>query len=264
MLMGDLARHLRESGWLAFTEIQIPGTEGDMRSRGTGQVDVVAVMPRHYARKDLRAYEVKVDRSDFQRDVGLDKWRRYRDVFHRVFFAVPKGLVTKAEVPDEAGLIVRGDNGWSVAKAARSHIPPRLSVDAVLSLLFRGYEQDREIRNLRQRLVYEKGVVVDAHGFGWDTRRRLAQKEKELTPALQALKEVMESALGESLDQAWDVKTLADRLSRVFETLAAFDHDRVVMSAISSYLSSLSSNYGRLEHQEEARRKVSELLGVPA
>lgn len=259
MLVGDLGRHLRENGWLAFTEIQIRGTE-DGTTRGSGVVDVVAVMPRHYAAKDLRAYEVKVDRADFQRDVGSDKWRRYRDVFHRVFFAVPKGLVTKAEVPDEAGLIVRGDNGWTVVKTARSHIPPNLNVDAVLALLFRGYEQDREIRNLRQRLVYEKGVVIDAHGFGWETRRRLAAKKKELAPSLQALKTVMETEIGESLDKAYDVDQLRRRLSKVFETLAAFDKDNTVMSAIARYLDSLSSHYGRVEHQEEMRLEVSQLL----
>lgn len=261
MLVGDLARHLRENGWLAFTEIQIRGTE-DGTTLGSGVVDVVAVMPRHYAAKDLRAYEVKVDRTDFQRDVGSDKWRRYRDVFHRVFFAVPKGLVTKAEIPDEAGLIVRGDNGWTVVKTARSHIPPHLSVDAVLALLFRGYEQDREIRNLRQRLVYDKGVVVDALGFGWETRRRLARKKKEMEPALQTLKVVLETAIGEPLDQAYDVDQLSRRLSRVFDTLTAFEKDNAVMSAIARYLDSLSSHYGRVEHQEEMRLAVGKLLEV--
>ena len=122
-LQTDLARHLRSVGWLTFTEIEVPGTEGD--SYASGRVDVVAVKPHHYAQRDLRAYECKSTRSDFLHDVGSDKWRRYLLVFPRVYFAVPSGLVKKAEVPDEAGLIVQGDNGWTTVKAARGHVSPR-------------------------------------------------------------------------------------------------------------------------------------------
>lgn len=253
ILKGDLARHLRECGWLAFTEIEIPGTRDDPGS-WHGRVDVVAVFPHRYARRDLRAYEVKVTRADFLRDVGTEKWRRYREVFQRVFFAVPAGLISKAEVPAEAGLITRGDNGWSVAKAAQSHVPPKLCVDSVLALLFRGYEQDRQLRNLRDRLIYKDGVVVDAVNFGLMTRRKLSQKKSELEPALRVLKDVMERALGETLDSGWDVEQMTERLSRVFETLAAFDEHRKAMNVIATYLRLLGSQYASADDQDEARQ----------
>jgi len=46
-LAEDLASYLRQSGFLTFTEIQLPGTDW-------GRADVVAVRPHHYAKKDIR------------------------------------------------------------------------------------------------------------------------------------------------------------------------------------------------------------------
>jgi len=242
LLQGDLARHLREVGWLTFTEIEVPGTNCEPGS-WHGRVDVVAVRPRSYARKDLRAYEVKVNRSDFLNDVGTEKWRRYHAVFHRVFFAVPAGLIKKTEVPAEAGLIVRGDKGWAVVKTAMGHQPPNLSVDSVLALLFRGYEQDREIRNLRERLFYRDGVIESAAAFGHGIRQKLSQKEREIEPALRNLRAAVENLAGTSLEETWGVEELTRRLSVVFETLTSFDEDRKALETIAGYLRYLGGRY---------------------
>lgn len=61
-LTQDLAGYLRAAGWLVFTEIDIRGTGG--------RVDIAAVKPHSYARKDLRAYEIKVSKGDFRADDG--------------------------------------------------------------------------------------------------------------------------------------------------------------------------------------------------
>ena len=259
LLKGDLARHLRESGWLTFTEIEIPGTY-DEPNFYNGRVDVVAVKPCSYARKDLRAYEIKVSKSDFLSDVNTGKWKRYLNVFHRVYFAAPSGLIKKTEVPEEAGLIVRGDKGWSVVKTARAHNPPNLSVDSILALLSRGYEQDREIRNLRERMLYTGGVITDARSFGFKTREILARKKTELEPALQALKEVIEKEFGMPLNQRWDVERITEELSGMFDLLTRLRQDGEVMRVIADYLASLKDGYWSGEKRDEKKQRVIDTL----
>lgn len=256
-LQTDLARHLRSAGWLTFTEIEVPGTEGD--SRASGRVDVVAVKPHRYAQRDLRAYECKSSRRDFLNDVGTDKWRRYSLVFPRVYFAVPSGLVKKAEVPEEAGLIVQGENGWSTVKAARGHIPPNLGVNSILALLYRGYEQDREVRNLRDRLIYnDRGVAVEAKALGWDTRRKLRQKAHELDPTLRTLMEAVESLTGKTLT-GLTAEDLTRRLKVAMGIIAEAEKHGEALRSISSYLQSLTSSYTTEETRERARQEVEAL-----
>lgn len=259
ILQGDLARHLQDCGFLTFTEIEIRGTEAD--GWGTGRVDVVAIKPHRYARKDLRAYECKASREDFMRDIDTEKWRRYQDVFPRVYFAVPSGLVAKAEVPGDAGLIVRGENGWSVVKAARQHAPPKLSVDSVLALLFRGYEEHRKIRNLRDRLVYsDRGIVQDAQAFGWDVRHRLAQKAHELDRPLQELKEALEALTGKPMD-GFSVEQLTRRLQTALAIVEEAEKHGEALRHISLYLDSLRSSYSSAERRDGARQSLMESVG---
>ncbi len=250
----DLASHLRSVGWLTFTEIEIPGTEGD--SYASGRVDVAAIKPHHYAQRDLRAYECKSSRRDFLHDVGSDKWRRYLLVFPRVYFAVPAGLIKKSEVPKEAGLIVRGDKGWTTVKAAKGHIPPNLSVNSILALLYRGYEHDKEVRDVRDRLIFDdRGAVKTAKAFGWDTRRKLSQTVHELDPTLRALKEVIEGITGQTLTGI-ATESLTRQVEAALILSGEVKEHGQAMRHIISYLQSLTSTYTTEERRVQARGKV--------
>ncbi len=205
-LQYDLAEHLRGSGWLTFTEIEVPGTEASYgRERGSttsGRVDVAALKPGAYSRKDLRAYEVKVSRSDFLNDVNSQKYKRYLQVFHRVYFAVPKGLVTKDELPDGVGLITRSEKGWHVLKAAKGHEPTHLSVDSILALMYRGHEEGREIRRLEDRIKAEGNVRLNdrAINIGHMLRQRMAGKEDVIEEWALNVLEQCERFKGEKID----------------------------------------------------------------
>ena len=191
--------------------------------------------------------------------MGSDKWRRYLLVFPRVYFAVPSGLVKKAEVPDEAGLIVRGDKGWTTVKAARGHVPPNLSVNSILALLYRGYEHDKEVRDVRDRMVYnDRGAVQTAKAFGWDTRRKLSQTVHELDPTLQALMEAVEGITGQTLT-GLSIESLTRQVQQaILITEEAKEHGQA-MRHIVSYLQSLTSIYATEETREKAREKVEAL-----
>jgi hypothetical protein len=257
VLQGDLARHLRAAGWLTFTEISVPGTESG--GWAPGRVDVVAVKSHVYANRDLRAYECKENRADFQRDVGADKWRRYLRVFPRVYFAVPSGLVKKSEVPDEAGLIVRGPNGWTTVKAAKGHIPPELCVDSILALLYRGYEQDREVRNIRDRMIFnDQGVIREAKAFGWDTRRKLNMTAHELDPTLRTLMESLETLIGEPVT-GLTAEDFARKLKAAAILADEAEKHGEALRHIGNYLHQLTASYSSEDSRERARQEVEEI-----
>lgn len=160
----DLAEYLRESGYLTYTEIEVKGGRG-------GRADVVAVKPS-YANKDCRIYEVKNNRATFNNDT---KYEKYFDVCHRMYIACPKGLISKDELPPKVGLIVKGENGWYVVKAAKRNHPKDFNIDFVLSLLYRGYEETRHQRELRERIIAKDNATLkdQAYKIGYEIARRL-------------------------------------------------------------------------------------------
>lgn len=81
--------------------------------------DLVAMERRGSGKPRVKVFEIKVGRSDFWADVRADKWRAYRAA-GPVYFATPRGLVTKAELPDGAGLIeMTEDRRWLWTRRAR-------------------------------------------------------------------------------------------------------------------------------------------------
>lgn len=59
-------------------------------------------MAKSWAHPRTWAYEVKVSRSDFQRD---NKWQGYLQYCNEFYFACPSGLIKPEEVPDGCGLL---------------------------------------------------------------------------------------------------------------------------------------------------------------
>lgn len=57
---------------------------------------------KSWTRPCIRIYEIKVNRSDFLRD---GKYHLYKQYCHERYFACPKGLIKKEELPDEIGLL---------------------------------------------------------------------------------------------------------------------------------------------------------------
>lgn len=79
------------------------------------------------SRKYLRvAYEVKVSRSDFKKEL---KDSRKRDLAlwasNELYLAVPWGLVEPSEVPEEMGLVYVQEVGQAVAGKTRVHVVKR-------------------------------------------------------------------------------------------------------------------------------------------
>lgn len=117
MTHADLVLHLAqtraEAGELVMYELSLA-----MFGSG-GYVDVAAVKASWTRRARPTFYEVKVSRSDLLADLRSEKWRRYLPFCERFYFAAPKGIATKADIPAEVGLVLYGAKGWYTVKTPR-------------------------------------------------------------------------------------------------------------------------------------------------
>ena len=94
------ARHPKPE-WACFAELR-NGT-GSAYSR---TIDFLAI--NCYPSKRFRtvAYEIKVSRHDFTNEISDPSKRAYAEKFaHECYFAMPKGLVAKDEIPEGWGLL---------------------------------------------------------------------------------------------------------------------------------------------------------------
>lgn len=57
---------------------------------------------KSYTNPNIIGYEIKVSRNDFKQD---NKWHLYLQYCNEFYFVVPKGLISKEELPDNVGLI---------------------------------------------------------------------------------------------------------------------------------------------------------------
>lgn len=103
--------------------------------KGTQIGDVVVVRPS-YTNFCIDIYEVKARRSDFLKEIRSEKWLGYLPHCHRFYFACLSDIVWgKEEIPEPAGLIIRGERGWRTVKRAvcRDITVPH---ETLLSMLF--------------------------------------------------------------------------------------------------------------------------------
>lgn len=98
------------------------------------KADVVRIRPS-YTRFCVDIFEVKVKRADFLKEIRTAKWKGYLEHCHRLYFASLSGVIDKKEIPDECGLIVRGQKGWKTIKLAKKR-DLEIPAETLLSLLF--------------------------------------------------------------------------------------------------------------------------------
>lgn len=98
------------------------------------RADVIVIRPS-YTRFCLDIFECKVSRSDLLGDLRSGKWEGYLPNCHRFYFAATKDIVSRDDIPDPAGLIVRGASGWRVVKAAAKR-EPDIDEHTLMSMLF--------------------------------------------------------------------------------------------------------------------------------
>ena len=182
-----MAEHFRGGDRVVWTERGIGARwMAQYSGQGLPTPDVFTIQ-KTFARRAIAAYEVKATRSDFLRDLSSGKWSKYLPYCNRFYFATPRGLVTKAEIPSEAGWLTIGENGWATVKAA-PYTPDTgaLEEDEWLCLIFYLDGHRRRVRDLADRAA--AAANTEQHGFARAVGERLAQALQGAKIATQASK----------------------------------------------------------------------------
>jgi hypothetical protein len=132
----------------------------------------------------IRVYEVKVSRSDFQRD---GKYQCYLPYCHEFYFVVPKGMVKKEEVPDGIGLIYYNPETKSL-RTVKKPIYRKITVDAdmLMYIIMNKLDSDR-LPFYRNRSEYAKAYLEDVDDRKSIGRLLGSKMAKELSAANQRL-----------------------------------------------------------------------------
>ncbi|WP_428398257.1 MmcB family DNA repair protein [Marinobacter salarius] len=153
-LMIRLADYLSGiSGRMMWTDMQL-GPSGSPRP------DVFA-MDKSFMHPKPVAYEVKVSLSDFRSDVTKGKWQSYLEFSGAVIFVVPKGLITKNDVPNGCGLMTYNEEADTFASVKKPTLHPvTLPQRVMLKLLIDGADRVHQVnrRHLLDEYQIEKRV----------------------------------------------------------------------------------------------------------
>lgn len=194
-LQHDLAGHLRA------TRDRVVWENMQMGPSGSPRPDVYTV-PKTFTRFCPLAYEIKVSVADFRRDVTAGKWQSYLQFAAGVTFAVPAGLINKADVPPGCGLMVRGEGGWRTLKAPTLKALDGLPLKVWLKLIIDGIErQYREIqpRNLNEYRVQQQLTKKYGQTIA-ELLRQVAGAEERLKRELEYINERHQDVLKRTND----------------------------------------------------------------
>lgn len=157
----------------------------------------VFVLNKSFAHPNPITYEIKVSVSDFRSDVTKAKWKAYLDFSYGVIFAVPKGLITKNDVPEQCGLITYNGAGiWHNVKRPTLN-PCKIDGTLLLKLLMCGEERQTHPYPIKNRDFDEhKHHETLRKKFGADIQTRLyfleeyPEKKAELDKLIKELSEL--------------------------------------------------------------------------
>ena len=113
---------------------------------GRGRIDGLLIEFRSNRSAARIAYEVKVNRRDFEREVkNPDKRHRAMAIADAFYFVTPIGLVRDHEIPDGCGLLwVDGSRAPIIAKSAPMNAAPAPDWPIIQAMIRRAYAHGQE------------------------------------------------------------------------------------------------------------------------
>lgn len=255
-LMRDLAEHLAQPNRMIWCDMQ-------MGPSGSPRPDVYT-MQKSYTNPKPVAYECKVSVADFRSDVTAGKWQSYLDFACGVYFAVPAGLISKADLPSGCGLIVRGDTGWRVLKAPTLN-PVSLPERGMLKLLIDGVERAQLKARVRHFNAFVKAKELGKQ-FGDDVattlndlmeaRRRIEDIDFECERIIDRAKRDAERIVRLANDEAATAKQRVNDLSRDLRDAVGLE-DAASMFEIKARVNELCRDLDVDDRLARARREIS-------
>jgi len=190
----------------------------DGPSQGTthNRMDAWA-MRRSWSKPCTWGYEVKVSRSDFQRD---DKWHRYLPYCNEFYFVAPFGLLKPSELPAEAGLLEATKNG-SMLRRRKKASHRDVQIDECFwryLLMCRTRIVDREIQSNEDYWRQWLEEKVERRDLGYKVSRAIRETVNE---QIESVKEKNLKLWDENRELA-DVKKILGKLG--FEQVPEYWH----------------------------------------
>lgn len=145
---------------------------------------------KSYTSPNIIGYEIKVSRGDFKQD---NKWHLYLQYCNEFFFVVPKGLITKDELPENVGLIYYDPDKKTlrtVKKALYRQIEKPVGIYEYI--IYSRLDEDR-IPFYDSKVEYCKDYIenkVDKRYVGSQLGSKLANDLEEAQKKLQSLQGV--------------------------------------------------------------------------
>lgn len=139
---------------IAVSSDKIWAVEVPFRGSST-RIDFWTLKPTQSGGFRTISYEIKISKSDFRRD-NEDKQRGALDHSDRFFYVCPDGLLSKADIPDWAGLMTFDGKMFKVLKNApkREKIEPSWGV--IVDVIRNSGQCRRDIDLLASQLSYAK------------------------------------------------------------------------------------------------------------
>lgn len=200
-LASNLARHLMHESRMVWEDIPA-GPSGSVRP------DVYTI-EKSFSNPRPVSYEIKVSVADFRSDITSAKWKSYLDFSYGVVFAVPKGLITKKDLPNGCGLMTFNGEFWNTVKRPTLH-PAPLNDDLLLKLLISGNErQTKSFQPVPREYDDFKHYDQLRKRFGEDIREKIhfirdyPDMVKELTAMRQRLANLFDMELDKEPRDQW-------------------------------------------------------------
>lgn len=150
---------------------------------------------RSYTGPCITGYEIKISRSDFQKD---NKYHLYLQYCNEFYFVVPAGLLKKEEIPDNMGLIYYyPETGKLIKKKRALYRQIEEPVGVYKYIIYSRLEQDRT-PFYEERADYAKAYIEDKaekQAIGKSLGSKMAKELAEAYCRLSVLKE-KENRLG--------------------------------------------------------------------
>ncbi|MDF2842496.1 MAG: hypothetical protein K0R00_922 [Herbinix sp.] len=107
---------------------------------GMLQFDGLAIY-KSWAHPNIVGYEIKISRSDFQRDT---KFFQYMPYCHELYFVVPTGLIDRMELPNDVGLIYYNSKTQTLTTKKKAiHRNIEINADMLLYIIMNRLNNDR-------------------------------------------------------------------------------------------------------------------------
>ncbi len=129
---------------------------------------------------DLYGYEVKVTRSDWQREMqNVKKAETFSSRCHYWFVAAPKGVVKLEELPATWGLIEPAGNGMKVRRAPTRTTPAALDYEFLAAVLRYAVQQSPHELFLKEERAKAKKEGKDEASRNRDVEFRSLEQQRD-------------------------------------------------------------------------------------